>query len=564
MNANRIRGKVQIDLSQFGEKTEIVVRALKCLQEAKYDECRTLIDEIIELNPDNEQILCLWKEVDNIRKQKGLPYIFPAGLGEAQSIDGISGFLSAGDLEVLRYCSSNSYGKCVNIGVFNGLSTYVIAKNNPDMEVYGIDAYRGMSAQLNEINYEQAQSAKQNLSRLANAHLIVGFSSDIAQEWADEISFLFIDGDHSVDGAVSDFQTWSYFVNSNGLIAVHDTYGKVNQSILKVRQKDNSHGPDVICQMMSDDPNYEFVTVNGCTEVWRKKAKVTTTNFACKNHKNSRIFYKYNLKHKKIRTSRIAKYCPETCIVFTSYERPEIAARSYDSLTSAISPYRDRVSIIISDATDDEQKMSWARNTDADDVILTPRFTPAATSRNMAMTLILDKYSPRFLGMVEDDFEYHADWYSNLIEAMNRLYGVISPFDLAYGIFSACDHHIPPERRKEDKLNGVTAYIFGAVAYQRFMPTSHYLAVMRGWDADLLGISYAQTGGQTFRNTMRGFCGAILPGKLSWPIDTNSTASTWSKGKRDPGPPAHSFDLSNYDVIREAVRKVGVYQRNEK
>jgi len=242
-----------------------------------------------------------------------------------------------------------------------------------------------------------------------------------------------------------------------------------------------------------------------------------------------------------------------------------MAARSYDSLSAAIAPYRDRVRVIVSDATGDKQKMKWAQHTDADDVILTPRFTSAATSRNLAMTLILDKYSPRYLCMVEDDFEYHVDWYSSLVETANRLYGVMSPFNLAYGIFSTSDHHIPQERCKKDRENNVTAYIFGAVAYQRFMPTVHYLSVTRGWDPDLLGISFAQTGGATFRNTMRGFCGAILPGRLSWPIDVDSTESTWSGGKRDPGPPAHSFDLKDYDVIRKAAENVGSYRcSNEK
>lgn len=256
----------------------------------------------------------------------------------------------------------------------------------------------------------------------------------------------------------------------------------------------------------------------------------------------------------------ISNICPETCIVFVSYGRPKIAEISYDSLLSAIAPYRNRIKLIISDATNDEQKIKWANKTDADDLILTPRFTPAATSRNLAMTLILDKYSPKYICMLEDDFEYSKNWYPNLVNAASKLYGIPSPFGLPYGIFSACDHHVNPEYTRKDEENGVTAYIFGSVAYQRFMPTHHYLSVMRGWDSDLLGISFAQTGGQTFRNVMRGFCGAILPGRLSWPIDVDSNESTWSKGKRDPGPPAHSFDLKDYQVILDAARKRGEYQ----
>jgi len=262
----------------------------------------------------------------------------------------------------------------------------------------------------------------------------------------------------------------------------------------------------------------------------------------------------------KIQTK--SQICPETCIVFVSYGRNEIARKSYNSLLSSISEYRERIKIIISDATDDIEKIEWARNTDADDVILTPRFTPAATSRNLAMTLILDKYSPRYICMLEDDFEYSKDWYPNLVNATSKLYGIPSPFGLPYGIFSACDHHVKPEYTRKDEENDVTAYIFGSVAYQRFMPTMHYLTAMRMWDPDLLGISFAQTGGQTFRNVMRGFCGAILPGRLSWPIDVESNESTWSKGKRDPGPSAHSFDLNDYIIIMDAARKRGEY-RNE-
>jgi len=264
-----------------------------------------------------------------------------------------------------------------------------------------------------------------------------------------------------------------------------------------------------------------------------------------------------NFKH-SIKT--VSKICPETCIVFVSYGRPEIAAKSYNSLVTALSKFRDRIIIIISDATNDRKKIDWALQTDADDIIITPRFTPAATSRNLAIALIMDKYSPKYICMLEDDFEYSEDWYPNLVRKTDLLYGVSSPFGLPYGIFSACDHHVNPELTRKDNDNGITAYIFGAVAYQRFMPFSHYFTILRNWDPDLLGISYAQTGGQTFRNTMRGFCGGIIPGNLSWPIDEDSSASTWSKGKRDPGPPAHSFNVSDYEVILDAVRKRDVYR----
>lgn len=254
------------------------------------------------------------------------------------------------------------------------------------------------------------------------------------------------------------------------------------------------------------------------------------------------------------------RHSPETCIVFVSYGRAELAARSYASLLTALADNRSRVRLVVSDASNDDAKIAWARSIDADDVIVTPRPTSAATSRNLAVSLIMDKYSTRHLCLLEDDFEYEPGWYPALVEAADRLWGELSPWGLAYGMFSACEADIPAPRLMDDPANGVKAYIFGAVAYQRFVPMAHYLSVMKCWDADVLGLSYAQTGGQTFRNTMRGYCGAIIPGGLSRPMADPNAVSTWRGGRRDVGPPAHSFNLEDYNVIRARTRDQGTYE----
>ena len=238
-------------------------------------DCYVSAEKLLAIDPNNEEFIAVFKHINGVSRRIGLPYIFPAGLGSSQSIDGIEGFLSKGDLEALKYCALTSKGKGVNIGVFDGLSAYFLAKMNPDLEVFGVDAYLGMNSQLKKINKQQIDIAKQNLSRLPNAYLIVGLSADVARNWNDEIGFLFIDGDHSVNGAKSDFHLWSPFVSFGGLIAVHDAYSKINETILKFRQKNNWHGPDVVCQIMESDPAYEFVMVSGCTEVWKKKSEAS-------------------------------------------------------------------------------------------------------------------------------------------------------------------------------------------------------------------------------------------------------------------------------------------------
>ena len=249
----------------------------KYLEKGELNKARLEVDKILESKPGHEKAFSLFQEINKQRREQDLPYLFPAGLGSAQTVDGISGLLTQGDLQALAFSAKQSEGICVNVGVFNGLSTYFIAKTNPDLEVYGIDAYQGMSAQKKYQDLDQMKIAQQNLAHRDNAHLIVGRSADIAADWNRKISFLFIDGNHSVEGAFQDFKFWAPFLTSGGLIAIHDAYRKVNPGITKVRKKSDLHGPDMLCNQLEENEQYEFVMVKGCTEVWRKKNKQSKT-----------------------------------------------------------------------------------------------------------------------------------------------------------------------------------------------------------------------------------------------------------------------------------------------
>lgn len=241
---------------------------------------------------------------------------------------------------------------------------------------------------------------------------------------------------------------------------------------------------------------------------------------------------------------------PETVIIFTSFGRDEISLRSLRSLLAAIEPVKNKVKVIVSDATPQIDKVQELKKIEGIDLIWTPGFTCAGTSRNIAVEYMKDKYSPEFICFVEDDFEYTNEWYDVLVETTRKNFGVISPLGLAYGIFSASPHNLEKKRISEDKENNITAYIFGAIADQRFMYYSHYINVLRSWDPDVLGISYCQTGMQTSRNVMRGYCGGIVRNKkLCWPIE--GLESTWSGGKRDVGPPAHDLDVKKFKVIQK-------------
>lgn len=256
---------------------------------------------------------------------------------------------------------------------------------------------------------------------------------------------------------------------------------------------------------------------------------------------------------------RVTKNSPETTIVFTTFERSSIAKKSLKSLQKAVTHVRDRIKIIVVDATDNLTKAKWLRQQEVDDFVWTPKGTSAATSRNLGVQLMLDKYASENICFVEDDVLYSKNWYGTIYKACKENYGKLSPLNLAYGMFTATSQSIHPDRKMIDKSNNLIAYMFGAVADQRFMPVHHYLSVLRRWDSDVLGISYNQTGGQTLRNTMRGYCGGIIRDSSLCKV-IGKTKSSWVD-KRNPGPPAHSFDKEDYLPVVEEVKKDGEYDK---
>jgi hypothetical protein len=245
---------------------------------------------------------------------------------------------------------------------------------------------------------------------------------------------------------------------------------------------------------------------------------------------------------------------PESVIIFSSYERDDIAIASLKSLIAALRIHRGRVKVMVSDATGRLDKIAKLEACGPDDLIWTPHFTSAASSRNLAVTLLMDKYSPQYICFVEDDILYSDRWYPTILEATQKNYGQMSPWGMAYGVFSASPHPLFEEfRRKFDPQRNLVADIFGVAADQRFMPFHHYLTVFRMWDPDLLGVSSCQTGSQVHRNTMRGYCAGFLH-NANVCTYVPGQESTWIN-QRDVGPPSHNTDIDKHrSIIQQAHR----------
>lgn len=236
----------------------------------------------------------------------------------------------------------------------------------------------------------------------------------------------------------------------------------------------------------------------------------------------------------------------ETLIVFNTYCRREVSSKSLKSLIETTGG--ESVRIIVSDATPKKNFTNELLDLSPHEYIWTPGNINSATSRNVAVSLSRDKYVFDWLLFVEDDLIYDRRWYSELINTATLLYGKKSPLGLAYGVFSAVDVAVKnDETVLYDDNNDVYASMFGLRADQRLYKSSHYFNVALTWDSDIYGISSCQTGKQSHRDLMRGFCGCSL-GHKGLVTEVSGQRSTWV-GQRDIGPAAFDKRPMGYDGL---------------
>jgi predicted O-methyltransferase YrrM len=147
----------------------------------------------------------------------------------------------------------------VEIGSWQGKSTYCIAKGLASGKVYAIDPFNADAGfdvgSKNE--YEQkkgdknlSQTFRENMQQLNVLQKIIvknGYSYQFSNDF-DVIDFLFIDGDHSIKGCTSDFDLYSPKIIKGGFIAFHDYY-----------EDRNELGPTyVIKNIVSKSENFKF------------------------------------------------------------------------------------------------------------------------------------------------------------------------------------------------------------------------------------------------------------------------------------------------------------------
>ena len=156
----------------------------------------------------------------------------------------IKGFLAADEGAALHAAARERapHGACVEIGGYCGKSALYIGTACAEAGeiLFSVDHHRGSEENQPGWEYfdetlwdEEAKSLDTlpvfrrtiRLAQLEGSVVpIVGRSINIAKRWRTPLSFLFIDGGHTMEHTLNDYRGWTPHLMPGGLLAIHDVF----------------------------------------------------------------------------------------------------------------------------------------------------------------------------------------------------------------------------------------------------------------------------------------------------------------------------------------------------
>lgn len=159
-------------------------------------------------------------------------------------IDSVKGFMDPAEgaalYEAALACAPR--GPCLEIGAYCGKSAVYLgtACQAAGGVLFSVDHHRGSEENQPGWEYHDAElwddaaNAMDTLpflrTTLRRAGLedvvfpVVGRSALIAKAWATPLSFLFIDGGHTMEHALGDWRHWTPHLMAGGTLAIHDVF----------------------------------------------------------------------------------------------------------------------------------------------------------------------------------------------------------------------------------------------------------------------------------------------------------------------------------------------------
>jgi predicted O-methyltransferase YrrM len=135
----------------------------------------------------------------------------------------------------------------LEIGVASGWTMNHFLQNLSNLQLTGIDPYVGYMDGNIKIAQEmldaQYLAAQDNISDFApRGKILRGYSQDFVNSFEDKsLDYIFIDGDHSYEGALRDCELFFPKIKSNGIFAGHDwSFDGVRKAINEFKDKNGS------------------------------------------------------------------------------------------------------------------------------------------------------------------------------------------------------------------------------------------------------------------------------------------------------------------------------------
>lgn len=215
--------------------------------------------------------------------------------------------------------------------------------------------------------------------------------------------------------------------------------------------------------------------------------------------------------------------------IFPTFEKLEVVKKTLPSIIEETK--RNDAKLIVHDSSEKNKKEKWEYlqklNKNNDFFLILSDNLSMAHARNMCLKLGQELYAPDYICMIEDDHGFKNGLIENIIKAMEKNYGKISPNNLRYGLFSGCTKHFHGNKfTKIDEKNYCPAEesdpmaVGGANSCFRCAPTSHWNNVLKGYDTDEYLISTYQTKNLNYRNYHKGFTTMFInEGKYVFDID---------------------------------------------
>jgi len=154
-----------------------------------------------------------------------------------QRVASTTGYLSEREARLVMAAAalSPAEGKNLEIGSFKGRSTVGIAYVIRELglgKVVAVDPHTSpastdpdLKSRGQTTSYDDFVANLEAAGVLDRVEIRRAYSRDLAREWKDPLRFLWIDGDHTYQGAKADIDMFKPFLADGAIVAMHDVLG---------------------------------------------------------------------------------------------------------------------------------------------------------------------------------------------------------------------------------------------------------------------------------------------------------------------------------------------------